>query len=194
MGYAELIKAVEEEGRKERARILEEAERAAGEILESARKEALKKKEALLDKAHIELKDRESEALNSAKAEARKVVLSTRYEILKEVFREAIERIKSLPDDKYGAIIRALFGELERDWKEVVGEEKPLVYVAPEDARFLEGVEYEVLPADDVKAGVVFESKDRKYRAENTLEARLERLKPELLVALKRILFEESLQ
>ncbi|HHD11323.1 MAG TPA: hypothetical protein ENK42_02690, partial [Deltaproteobacteria bacterium] len=94
----------------------------------------------------------------------------------------------------YGAIIRALFGELERDWKEVVGEEKPLVYVAPEDARFLEGVAYEVIPADDVEAGVVFESKDRKYRAENTLEARLERLKPELLVALKRILFEESLQ
>ncbi len=194
MGYAELIKAVEQEGRREQERILQEARKRAEEILQRARKEALKTKEALLEKARAELRGRESEAVNRARAEARKMVLTARQEILDEVFKKAIGRIRGLPPDDYGAIIKGLFDELLKDWQTSGMEEDPVVYVAEEDARFLEGVVYDVVPTKEVAAGVVFESRDKKYRAENTLGSRLTRLRPDLMVALKGILFEESLR
>ncbi len=189
MGYAELIKAVEEEGRRERERILQEARKTAEEILQKARKEALKTKDALLEKARAELEGRESEAINQARAEAKKMVLAAEQGILDEVFEKAIGRIRGLPTDDYGAIIKGLFDELHRDWQTSGMEEDPVVYVAEEDARFLKGVAYDVVPTKEVAAGVVFESRDKRYRAENTLGSRLERLRPALLVALKGILF-----
>ncbi len=194
MGYAELIKAVEEEGRRERERILREAKKRAEQILEKARKEALKTRDTLIEKARRELKERENEAVNRARAEARKILLSAKLEILDEVFREAIERIRALPEDQYRAVIRGLFGELERDWQASGMKEEPVVYVSAEDTRFLRDVKYRVVPAEGLVAGVVFESRDKRYRAENSLSGRLERLRPELLVSLKHILFKENLQ
>lgn len=85
---------------------LEQAQKEAAVLLDSARKEAESKKHEILEKAAIEANEKKERLTSVAKLEARKVILNAKQEMIEEVFLQAVEKLKSLPQDEYRQLIQ----------------------------------------------------------------------------------------
>jgi V/A-type H+-transporting ATPase subunit E len=100
-------------------KILDEAQREARSIAESAEREAAKRK-AQLEQEEKEIREAERRGIeaeareiirrrvSSARLEGRKRILGEKDMIMGEVYAEAKERILALPDDKYLDFLKAL--------------------------------------------------------------------------------------
>lgn len=86
-------------------KIIEDAELEARNIIAGAEKEAFQKVSIMIEKAKEEAAQIEKRMQAIAQMEERKRQLKARQDTLDKTFRLSLDRIASLPDDKYAAYI-----------------------------------------------------------------------------------------
>ncbi|RKY27415.1 MAG: hypothetical protein DRP79_03365 [Planctomycetota bacterium] len=185
--------------------ILADARTKAERALRSARREA----EKITKKARDDAKQIEREVINHARARAesqakviqaatepakRRIELDAREETLLNVISDAKARLLNRDSDDYGRTLAALTAEAA----ELLQDEELTAYLSSEDYdRFgaalpglLPGLTLEVRPAlQPLEGGVIVETADGRRRVDNSIEARLERIYPELRRAIAQTLF-----
>jgi V/A-type H+-transporting ATPase subunit E len=192
MGQHELIKALEEETRRETERLMKEADAEAEAIVREAEQGAEKERQERLGAVKKELENERTVAINRASAGARGHLLAERRQIIEDVFREAVKKFGGLPKREYGDLVKALYRELKTEWnKEMVTKgNRPSVLINPSDLGVIKDPEVEFVPDEAVSHGVVFVSRNGKLRAENCFSSRLKKGRAEIVPGLKKILFD----
>jgi V/A-type H+-transporting ATPase subunit E len=205
---ATLVRKIEEEARRRAEELLKEKRSQVKKALEEARKKAEEEKMAALDKAKVKAKLEKDLILRKARSEARWMRLTAREELIERVFRRAEKEFKESIKDKQ-TYARVLSGLIEEAAVELGGG----TLTVSLDARGLEVLSPEVLRriAKSVKkrvkvltvlelsrkpinaVGVVVRSKDGSVEVNNTLEARMRRLREVLRPQVARILFSERI-
>ncbi|MCX7843048.1 MAG: V-type ATP synthase subunit E family protein [Clostridia bacterium] len=104
-GVEKIKDRILEEARRQVKEGVENAEAEAEGIIETARKEAEEKRRALIDKAKAEAENVRKRLLAVAELEARKEKLKARQEIVEEAFARAMQRLCSMPDEQYQAVL-----------------------------------------------------------------------------------------
>jgi vacuolar-type H+-ATPase subunit E/Vma4 len=191
MAHDQLIKALEEETRRETEKIIGEAEADADAIVREAEEDAEKGRLERLESLKKELDKERAAAINRARANARGRLLAERSVIIEGIFREAQKKFQGLPKAEYRELIKCLYEELKKDWQADNANKgnRPLVHVNPADLDLIKDPEVEFVPDDSVSLGVVFISKDGRVRAENSFSSRLKKVGTGLIPELNRILF-----
>jgi vacuolar-type H+-ATPase subunit E/Vma4 len=185
--------------------ILADARTKAERALRSARREA----EKITKKAQDDAEQIEQEVINHARGRAeaqakiiqtateparRRIKLDVREEVLLSVISDAKVRLLNRDSDDYGRTLTALTAEAA----ELLQDEGLTAYLSSEDydkfgaalpGRLL-GLTLEVRPASQpLEGGVIVETADGRRRVDNSIEARLERIYPELRREIAQTLF-----
>ncbi|WHH57580.1 V-type ATP synthase subunit E family protein [Petroclostridium sp. X23] len=106
MAGAEKIKEkILEEARLQAQKNLEQAEKEAADILEAAKKEAQQKKEAMIEKSQKEAVERKKRLIAVAELEGRKQKLQAKQVIIEESFEKTLQKLSTLPTEKYQSIL-----------------------------------------------------------------------------------------
>jgi V/A-type H+-transporting ATPase subunit E len=195
-----LSRTVQETARGEADRILAEAKSKAREIRRRGREEAEAKRKEILDRAARDSEHLRSQAVATARMQARKKELEHRDRLLKGVFAEAQRRLSDIlkrPDYESIAVrlVREGADHLASDSIRIRadGRTRPLLTAERLAALSREtGAKMEAGPALESGTGVVMETADGHRRYDNTLETRLQRMRSELRAAAYRILTGEE--
>ncbi|MEE8573814.1 MAG: V-type ATP synthase subunit E [Thermodesulfobacteriota bacterium] len=184
MGQDELVKALEEESRAEVARIIGEAEIEAAATLSRAAERSGAASGSRAGFLRDELVKKKTAAINLERNIARGKALTLKRALIKEAEDEAIKSIMTGGD--YSAVLNVFYDELLA----TTAEDNPTILVNPADTKLIKSSKARITPDETVKAGVVYLSKDRTFRSENSLPARLEKLRKVLTPRLAKILFD----
>ncbi|HBV67420.1 MAG TPA: hypothetical protein DEF04_04005 [Clostridiales bacterium] len=77
------------------------ADKTKNEIIDNARKEADVLKNAAAEKAVKEAESLKSRKISAAELQGRKMMLSAKQEAIRKSFQKALEKLKSMPEEKY---------------------------------------------------------------------------------------------
>lgn len=185
MNQEELLKAFEEDARKEREKLLQEAEEEARRIIEEAQQELERLKEEDLIRWKALLATEKARALTEAKAYGMALLLEARHSILQEVFQRVEKELEKR--EGYPNVLRRLISEVLEDEKGEV-----IAFVSGEDLPLLQGMNLPSgveIRAGEVRLGVVVTTRDGRRRVVNTLKSRLEKAKTGLMPILNEVLF-----
>jgi V/A-type H+-transporting ATPase subunit E len=195
-----LSRTVQEAARNEADRILADAKTQAEQIRRHGREEAEAQRKEILDRATRDSEHLRSQAVATARMQARKRELEHRDRLLEGIFAEAERRIPEIakrPD--YELIAMRLAGEaaehLASDSLRIRADEHTRRILTKERLDNLSrktGVKMQAGPALESGTGVVAETADGHRRYDNTLETRLQRMRNELRAAAYRILTGEE--
>ncbi|MFN2298574.1 MAG: V-type ATP synthase subunit E [Anaerolineales bacterium] len=195
-----LTRTVQEAARNEADRILADAKTQADQIRRRGREEAEAQRKEILDRAARDSEHLRSQAVATARMQARKRELEHRDRLLEGIFAEAERRIPEIakrPD--YELIAMRLAGEaaehLASDSLRIRADERTRRILTKErldDLSRKTGVKMQAGPALENGTGVVAETADGHRRYDNTLETRLQRMRNELRAAAYRILTGEE--
>jgi len=177
----EILKEAEEEAQKILAKAEEEAERIRREILERAKREAEVRARRIIAQARLEVKQREAQVreryINEAIERAKKKIEEMRgsKEYLEFLHENAMTAVKAIDADE--VVLRA--------------PEDDITYLEEllPDIRAETGKDVELGDPIDATAGVVAESADGKEAFDNTVDAKLERMRPTIVREVSQILF-----
>lgn len=199
MSEKELLKALEQDARRECAAIIEEAEKEAGAILKAAAEEADGLRQKEFEKAKISIELQKARMLANARLCASELILKQRRLAIDKVLDIARDRLQNLRQDKdYTDILKSLFKEAADEWLTHMKDEKAAVAALKEDiailAKLNNALGFELIPCqmENMRQGVVIMSKDKRYKIVNTLESRLEKARLELVPMIDKALFKNS--
>ena len=108
-GIEKIIARIAEDAAQECERILAEARAQADEIVAAGRNRAATVEGSYGEKIEAGRELMLSRTASSADAEKRAAALKARSELVSEVFDVAAERVKTLPEDKYFALLEKLY-------------------------------------------------------------------------------------
>lgn len=104
-GAERIVNKILEDARLQAQNNIEQAEKQAADIINSAKNEAEKKKNIIIENAKKEAEERKKRLIAVAELEARKIKLKAKQEIIASVFEQAIKTLNSLPPERYMEII-----------------------------------------------------------------------------------------
>jgi V/A-type H+-transporting ATPase subunit E len=146
MGVDKIVAKLISDAEAEAARILAEAEHAAGEIRRQGEEEAQAASEPILQAAEAEAQRRRRQHLALAELWARNKVLAAKREVLERVFQEAKERLGRLGSQEYRAFLKELLIRAAE-----TGEEE--IVLSPRDAAVFDTNLLEEVNAELKRAG-----------------------------------------
>ena len=117
-GIEKITAKITQDADAEAARILADAEAKAREILTEAQTQAEKISADLSVKGRKAAEERRERLKSAAGMERRKILLAAKQEVLGEVFDLALEKLCSLPEEEYIALLTALALEASTSGKE----------------------------------------------------------------------------
>lgn len=193
MPYEDLINALLKDGKYQCEQIIEKARADAEEIIKNAEREAARQKQEYLAKIDSDIKKASMAIINRARIEAGGRVIRARYEIIEDIFNRAYERFLEIKNGKdYPFIFEKLCKEALRD---VNGETRVLIDEDETELfkRFFPDttVKLEAVKGNRKMAGLELITSDGAVVVKNTLNSRLEKIKPELILELNKFLFGE---
>lgn len=192
MSQEELLKALEEDARRERNSLLNDAEAEAGTIRSEALEELKRLKEEDLLKFKVSLSAETAKATNDARAYSNGIISAARNAAIATVREKIEDEFKGLPlRDDYPEILRKLFMEA----LESIGEVKTIVFVPERDLPIFRKMD--ILKNRDVRpvnmdSGVMVTSEDGRVKITNTTITRLAKAMPELNVEIRRVLWDSN--
>ncbi|MEK6678410.1 MAG: V-type ATP synthase subunit E [Nitrospirota bacterium] len=190
MSHQDLINALLQDGRHQCEQIIEKAKADAEEIVKNAERELERQKKEYLNKIETDIKIKSVEVINRAKINANGRILKAKYEAIENIFKKATERFLEIRNEKrYLSIFEKLCKEVLGDIK---GETK--VIMDSEDAslfkKLFPDINAEIAPVNSSKVlGIELITKNGSVIIKNTLISRLEKIKPELMLELNKLLF-----
>lgn len=105
MALKDIIGRIESDTESETGKILAEAQREAETLLEIARSQAASASRESIEKATREAEAQAGAIVAAARLRARDAMIAEKRVYLDRVLREAVERVETLPDDEYAAIL-----------------------------------------------------------------------------------------
>ena len=197
-----LLKAIEDDTRRECAVMLENAQKEAEAIVKTAIEQQERLNRERLKKAEVYLEKERVRMLANAKLYANEVILKERQLAVAKILDEVNNRLKELRKDKdYPEILKRLCKEAMDGWHAMgtdfksVPTEKALIMVSKQDISYLNntsGCEIVSDETGDMLPGVIIMSRDKRFKIINTLHSRLEKKKPELVSMIDNVLFAEK--
>ncbi len=196
MGLEELKSKILEDAEKEAEEILREAEEEAEKILAKAEEEAERIRREILERAEREAEVRARRII----AQARLEVKQKEAQVKERYIQMAVERAKEKIEEMRGSkeYLEFLY-ENALTAVRAIDADEVVVRAPEEDVTYLEELlpdirtetEKDVELGDpiDATAGVVAESADGKEAFDNTVDARLERMRPRIVKEVSEILF-----
>ncbi|MEO0289794.1 MAG: V-type ATP synthase subunit E family protein [candidate division WOR-3 bacterium] len=172
-------------------KIIEEIEKETFLEIKKIREDLEKEKETIgermLKEAENFLKIERAKRIAEVKLKALNEVLLSRntiYERLLDILKEDIERRRK--NGTYREFFEKLFLEALTDY----GEREGKIICSPQDYEYTRelvekmGLQFEIQKDESIFAGVIIERKDGKIRVLNTLESRLKKAEPYLMLKL----------
>ncbi|OGP30323.1 MAG: hypothetical protein A2073_07010, partial [Deltaproteobacteria bacterium GWC2_42_11] len=183
MGERELLKALEDDARRECNAIIENTLAEADAIIKTAIEEMEKKKKEGLETIKACMQMERTRRLAKARLDARGIVLKERDAGIKRVLEKTRDRLGDIQKVRdYPMVLERLLKEALAEWNGSMKGRDAQVIAAKRDIPLLKKIRasdnnYEIVPdeAEAVPSGVVIASKDRRFRITNTLLSRLER-------------------
>ncbi len=198
MGLEELEKKIIEEAEREAKEIIEEAEEEAEKILDKAKREAEEKRREILEQARREAETRKRREIAQAKLEVRQLRLKVKEECIEEAMERAKEEIRKMAEDgsrRYLEFLERAAIEAAR----ALSSDKVILRVNERDQKAMEELipdvrvevdkEIELGDPVDILGGVIAESEDGSEVFDNSVEARLKRMRSELVRRISETLF-----
>ncbi|MEO2241849.1 MAG: V-type ATP synthase subunit E family protein [Euryarchaeota archaeon] len=198
MGLKELEERILEEAKREAEEIVKEAEEEAEKILEKAKREAEERRREILDRARREAETRKRREIAQARLEARQLKLQAKEECIEEALERARRRIRELSEEgsrRYLEFLERAAVEAAR----AISTDKVILRVNERDREAMEEllpdvrveVDKEVELGDpvDILGGVIAESEDGSEVFDNSVEARMRRMRSELVRRVSDTLF-----
>lgn len=192
MAYETLIAALLQEGDAKCKAVLGNAQSEADRLIAEANATA-----AALDRdadleARREGASQRTTILGRAALEARRIITAAKHEVLEAVWRQATEKALALTGTERAGILQALLDELlaaapSGPLKAVI-DERERVHLEPNLEE--RGIPIEPQRRDDLLLGLELEGEGGRFRS--SLATRLAKAKPELAIALNRLLFTDS--
>ena len=192
MSQEELLKALEEDARRERNSLLNDAEAEAGTIRSEALEELKRLKEEDFLKFKVSLSAETAKATNDARAYSNGIISAARNAAIAAVREKVEDEFKRLPlRDDYPEILRKLLMEA----LDSIGEVKTIVFVPERDLPIFRKMD--ILKDKDVRpvsmdSGVMVTSEDGRVKITNTAITRLSKAMPELNVEIRRVLWNSN--
>ena len=195
-----LSRSILDQARSEAKEIMADAQAKADAIRKNAQDQASTERSEALQKAQKHTQNIRSQAIAGAKFEAQKSRLERREKLLEEVFNTAQQKLVTLSKRKdYDQIIRQLIKEgikiLAADTIRIRADSYSQNYLTKKALEEIEketSVQVQIGLTLDQGTGVIVETMDKHRRYDNTLEARLSRLKSALRSSVYQLLMGES--
>src|SRR3989337_1308101 len=192
MGEKELLKALEDDARRECNAIIENTLAEADAIIKTAIEEMEKKKKEGLETIKACMQMERTRRLADARLYAREAILKERQAGINRVLEKTRDRLGDIQKNRdYPVVLERLLKEALAEWN---GRDAQVI-AAKRDIPLLKKIKasddnYEIVPdeAEAVSSGVVIASKDRRFRITNTFLSRLERAKGELVSVIEKAL------
>jgi len=201
-GSEELLKKeILADAQRKAKRILTKAERAAAKTLETAKREAERIVSLARSQAEMRARRETASARASLEAELRRMDLSARERLIRQVFDRAVEKLAALDEGRRRGMLEALTSaaltvlEGDRFVAVVAPSDAPLIddaFLADVRRRIGRDVDVRVETDGKILGGIKLASDDGRLLCDNTVRARLERLAPQLRLAVADILFAEG--
>jgi len=196
MGEKELLKALEDDARRECNAIIENTLAEADAIIKTAIEEMEKKKKEGLETIKACMQMERTRRLADARLYAREAILKERQAGINRVLEKTRDRLGDIQKVRdYPVVLERLLKEALAEWNGSMKGRDAQVIAAKRDIPLLKKIRasdnnYEIVPdeAEAVSSGVVIASKDRRFRITNTLLSRLERAKGELVSVIDKAL------
>ena len=196
MGEKELLKALEDDARRECDAIIENTLAEADAIIKTAIEEMEKKKKEGLETIKACMQMERTRRLADARLYAREAILKERQAGINRVLEKTRDRLGDIQKNRdYPVVLERLLKEALAEWNGSMKGRDAQVIAAKRDIPLLKKIKasddnYEIVPdeAEAVSSGVVIASKDRRFRITNTLLSRLERAKGELVSVIDKAL------
>lgn len=200
MAEKELLKALEDDARRECASIMENAKLEAEEIIKKAIEESENAKAEKLEYIKASLERERIKRNTSARLRANEIILKQRRLAVTKVLDAVAGKLNELRSEKnYPDMLERLFIEALDEWlaKMAAGEKsKVKVIASKQDAAIIKNVwndkratgivSYET---EDMPPGIIIASEDKRFKVVNTVQSRLEKARPELISMIDRALF-----
>jgi V/A-type H+-transporting ATPase subunit E len=180
-----VVGKVVEEAKQEILQILESAKMEAEQVLYQAQREAEVEAGKILSSKDRQVESLSRRIMGSAELEARNKSLRLIEDSINKVFENALAKLAKSKPKEYKESMRKMIAEAV----ESVGSKKVILSCNHEDKSLVQGIAKQVSKSIDVSVadkaivcvgGVKAETPDGSIRFDNTLEARLERMKPTL--------------
>jgi len=190
MSHQDLINALLQDGKRQCEQIIEKARADAEGIIKNTEKELEERKRGLLNKIEADIKIKSVQIINRANINANGKILKAKYEAIEDIFQKATERFFEIKNEnKYLSIFEKLCKEVLGDIK---GETK--VIMCREDAslfnKLFPDIKAEIAPVNSSNIfGIELITKNGSVIIKNTLNSRLEKIKPELILELNNLIF-----
>jgi vacuolar-type H+-ATPase subunit E/Vma4 len=204
----ELITAVEHAARGDAEKRKTETENRADNILEEARQKADAVRQEILNRARSEADAKRRQRLAQATQSAKQSYLTTREEILNQVWQQAEDRLRELPDDRetYAGVLRQLAwlavrtlgpGHLilaaDSRGHELLTEDRLDSWSREASQQFEDSVSFERAAGPvDTWGGLLVTETESRRRMDSTFPTRLEIAREEVRDHIFRRLVEES--
>jgi len=196
MGEKELLKALEDDARRECNAIIENTLAEADAIIKTAIEEMEKKKKEGLETIKACMQMERTRRLADARLYAREAILKERQAGINRVLEKTRDRLGDIQKNRdYPVVLERLLKEALAEWNGSMKGRDAQVIAAKRDIPLLKKIKasddnYEIVPdeAEAVSSGVVIASKDRRFRITNTFLSRLERAKGELVSVIDKAL------
>ena len=194
MGEKELLKALEDDTRRECNAIIENTLAEADAIIKTAIEEMEKKKKEGLETIKACMQMERTRRLADARLYVREAILKERQAGINRVLEKTRDRLGDIQKNRdYPVVLERLLREALAEWNGSMKGRDAQVIAAKRDIPLLKKIRasddnYEIVPdeAEAVSSGVVIATKDRRFRITNTLLSRLERAKGELVSVIDR--------
>jgi V/A-type H+-transporting ATPase subunit E len=196
-----LTRAVLNEANTEAEKILAEAREKAEGMRQQAQQQASAERAKILGQASKEANLLRSQAITSAKLQARASEMEHREKLLDSVFEEARQQSPGIQQrDDYNQIVLQLLQEalihLGADTASVRADELTQTYLteqALDEVSAELGVQLQIGPSLEQGVGLIAQTADGHRQYDNTLEARLDRLRNALRAPVLQLLMGEAL-
>jgi V/A-type H+-transporting ATPase subunit E len=169
MGLEEVLQAILDRGKAEADAIVEAAKKERETLLAEAEEEGRRLRAEREDAAREDAKRREVQELARAELESKKIVLGAQREVLEEVRKVSLTRLRDLPENE--DVLRRLLQKYAADW------EAGKVYCAASDQEVVRAVVGTRFAGTvDCVGGLVIENED----ASTKLDLRYETILDEI--------------
>lgn len=120
MGIEEIKRKIIQDAQTERERTLEEAREKASRIVEEEKRKAENVKEETIRTMETEGETEGGRIMTMQRLESRKRILQEKQQLIDAVFSQALQRICSLPDSEYEALMEDLMVRAAAGGEEVI--------------------------------------------------------------------------
>jgi V/A-type H+-transporting ATPase subunit E len=184
MAEKEIKIAIKETFEQEKEKLLNQAQKEADDILSEARREAQLIKNSYIKELEGKMQQEKQRALNESSLQAKREILIEKEKVFNEIVDAVTARLKDIRKDghEYYNILKSLIIEAEESLPDVTvkirisTEDIPLCEKIFADLNFTAEIETGLTSA----GGLIMSDLEERYICDNTFEARLNRILPQL--------------